>query len=247
MQYRIIRVFSTKVSIAASDGTFFDVPIEELNFEPKVGDEVQCFKNGEKVIVHRESNDNLQPTISHKIIRVLNGVVSIASSDGSLFNVPIEEVDFEPKVGDEVQCFKKGKNFIVLKDVPRQSFSVHNESRLQTQKESQNFVPTKNVFGEEKKSNGVFFVSLIILGIVAIVVIGVFFYTKNNPTDLAREYCEAVSCYVENHSSGCRHKANHIRNMYIKMSSKDSDVFRRHVTNHCGGGSIYEMFLINGF
>jgi hypothetical protein len=247
MQYRIIRVFSTKVSIAASDGTFFDVPIEELNFEPKVGDEVQCFKNGEKVIVHRESNDNLQPTISHKIIRVLNGIVSIASSDGSLFNVPIEEVDFEPKVGDEVQCFKKGKNFIVLKGVPRQSFSVHNESRLQTQKESQNFVPTKNVFGEEKKSNGVFFVSLIILGIVAIVVVGVYFYTKNNPTDLAREYCESVSCYVENHSSACRHEANYIRNMYIKMSSKDSEIFRRYIANHCDAGGNYEMLLKTGF
>lgn len=183
----------------------------------------------------------------YKIIRVVNGVVSVASSDGSFFNVPIEELDFEPKVGDVVQCFKKGKDFIVLKDVPRQSFSVHNESRLQTQKESQNFVPTKNVFGEEKKSNGFFFVSLIILGIVAIVVVGIYFYTKNNPTDLAREYCESVSCYVENHSSACRHEANYIRNMYIKMSSKDSEMFRRYIANHCDAGGNYEMLLKTGF
>ena len=54
--------------------------------------------------------------MSYKIIRVLNGVVSIASSDGTFFNVPIEELDFEPKVGDEVQCFRNGEKVIVFKN-----------------------------------------------------------------------------------------------------------------------------------
>ena len=54
--------------------------------------------------------------MSYKIIRVLNGVVSVASSDRSFFNVPIEELDFEPKVGDEVQCFRNGENVIVFKN-----------------------------------------------------------------------------------------------------------------------------------
>ena len=54
MSYKIIRVRNGIVSIASNDGTFFDVSIEELDFEPKVGDEVQCFRNGEKVIVFKD-------------------------------------------------------------------------------------------------------------------------------------------------------------------------------------------------
>ena len=55
MEYKIIRILNGMVSIASNDGTFFNIPIAELNFEPKVGDEVQCFKNGEKVIVLKKS------------------------------------------------------------------------------------------------------------------------------------------------------------------------------------------------
>ena len=53
--------------------------------------------------------------MSHKIIRILNGMVSIASSDGTFFNIPIAELNFEAKVGDDVQCFKNGEKIIVLK------------------------------------------------------------------------------------------------------------------------------------
>ena len=56
MAYKIIRVRNGFVSIASNDGTFFNVSIEELDFEPKVGDEVQCFRNGEKVIVFKNEN-----------------------------------------------------------------------------------------------------------------------------------------------------------------------------------------------
>ena len=128
MQYKIVRALNGIVSIASNEGKFFNVPIEELDFDPKAGDEVQCFKNGEKVIVvpknprqttksvHRESIDNPRPIQSYKIIRVLNGIVSIASGEGDFFNVPIEELDFDPKVGDEVRCFKNGEDVIVFKN-----------------------------------------------------------------------------------------------------------------------------------
>lgn len=54
MQFKIIRILNGTASIASNDGTFFSIPIAELNFEPKVGDEVQCFTNGEKVIVFKK-------------------------------------------------------------------------------------------------------------------------------------------------------------------------------------------------
>lgn len=56
MPYKIIRIRNGFVSIASNDGTFFNVSKEELDFEPKVGDEVQCFRNGEKVIVFKNEN-----------------------------------------------------------------------------------------------------------------------------------------------------------------------------------------------
>ncbi len=53
--------------------------------------------------------------MQYKIVRVLNGVVSIASREGAFFNVSIEELDFDPKIGDEVQCFRNGEKVIVFK------------------------------------------------------------------------------------------------------------------------------------
>ena len=51
MIFKIVRVFNDKVSIVSTDRIFFNVPIEEIDFDPKVGDVVQCFRNGEKIIV----------------------------------------------------------------------------------------------------------------------------------------------------------------------------------------------------
>ena len=54
--------------------------------------------------------------MSHKVIRILNGIASISSDDGTFFDVPVSELDFEPKVGDDVQCFRNGENVIVVKE-----------------------------------------------------------------------------------------------------------------------------------
>ena len=103
--------------------------MNELDFEPKTGDEVLCFKNGEQILVvaknfvpaktgtNDQSQDN--PKDAFKIIRVLNGVASVASSSGDVLNVPVDELDFEPKVGDVVQCFKNGEKVIVFKIEPQ--------------------------------------------------------------------------------------------------------------------------------
>lgn len=53
--------------------------------------------------------------MQHKIIRILNGKVSIASNDGTFFNVHESELDFAPQTGDVVQCFKNGAQVIVVR------------------------------------------------------------------------------------------------------------------------------------
>ncbi len=125
--YKIIRVVNGVASVASNSGDIFNISVNELDFEPKTGDDVLCFKNGEQILVvvknfvpaktgtNDQSQDN--PKDAFKIIRVLNGVASVASSSGDVLNVPVDELDFEPKVGDDVQCFRNGEDVIVLKDV----------------------------------------------------------------------------------------------------------------------------------
>lgn len=48
---KIIRVLEDRVSIGANDGSFFDINIKELDFQPVVGDVVYVFKNGDAKIV----------------------------------------------------------------------------------------------------------------------------------------------------------------------------------------------------
>jgi uncharacterized protein (TIGR02145 family) len=116
--------------------------------------------------------------MSYKIIRVLNGVVSIASSDGTFFNVPIEELDFNPKAGDEVQCFRNGEKVIVFKN----SLKPHSKNTV-SKNESQGIVqntPIGNPLADElveKKSRLPWIVGIILL------LVGVLFaciYLKNS-------------------------------------------------------------------
>ncbi|MCQ2102794.1 MAG: DUF805 domain-containing protein [Fibrobacter sp.] len=48
---KIIRVLEDRVSVGCSDGSFFDVSIKELDFQPVVGDVVYVFSNGDAKIV----------------------------------------------------------------------------------------------------------------------------------------------------------------------------------------------------
>ena len=116
--------------------------------------------------------------MSYKIIRVLNGIVSIASSDGTFFNVSIEELNFNPKAGDEVQCFRNGENVIVFKNslIPHSTNTV---SEIETQGIDRN-TPVENPFADnvvEKKSSVPWFIGIILL------LLGVLFaciYLKNS-------------------------------------------------------------------
>ena len=124
--------------------------------------------------------------MSYKIIRVLNGIVSIASSDGTFFNVPIEELDFEPKVGDEVQCFRKGENVIVFKN----NLNPHSKNTV-SKNESQGIVqntPIDNPFAEdvvEKKSKMPWIIGIILL--LLVLLLGCFYLnysrTMTDPRD----------------------------------------------------------------
>jgi hypothetical protein len=53
--------------------------------------------------------------MNYKIIRVLNEKVTVASDDGTFFNISVSELDFTPKVGDKVNVYANGSSTIVSK------------------------------------------------------------------------------------------------------------------------------------
>ena len=172
--YKIIRVINGVASVVSNCGDIFNISVKELDFDPKTGDEVLCFKNGEQVLVVSKDfastkmgkNDQTQdnPKDVFKIIRVLKGVASVASSSGDVLNVPVDELDFEPKAGDDVQCFRNGEKVIVLKNssVPRSEKTASKiESNVIEQK-----TPIENPFADdavEKKSSEPWAIGIIIL------------------------------------------------------------------------------------
>ena len=65
----------TVVSVVSGDGTFFDVPVTELDFEPKVGDEVQSFRNGNEVIIAKQFAGQQSPVIKGSMTDPRDGKV----------------------------------------------------------------------------------------------------------------------------------------------------------------------------
>lgn len=53
--------------------------------------------------------------MNYKIIGVSNEKVSVASDDGTFFEVHISELDFTPKIGDKVNVYANGSSKIVSK------------------------------------------------------------------------------------------------------------------------------------
>ncbi len=123
--------------------------------------------------------------MSHKIIRILNGTVSIASSDGTFFNIPVSELNFEPKVGDEVQCFRNDEKVIVFKkgtSVSTQSPKVEIQPTQPTetsapivskveQKPIRN-VPVENPFAEDEKEEHS--TALRVIGVIILLLLVIF-------------------------------------------------------------------------
>ncbi len=110
--------------------------------------------------------------MSRKIIRILNGMVSIASNDGTFFNIPISELNFEPKIGDEVQCFKNGEKIIVFK-----KSSSDQSASLPPLRNNQN-VPEQNNFDDKpkKKKSNTFFVLLTVVVLLVAGGVGAYLY-----------------------------------------------------------------------
>ena len=74
--------------------------------------------------------------MSYKIIRVLNGVVSIASSDGTFFNVPIENFTSSDLSSPQEQSFdeldllfSKNKNILSEDDKETIRFVIEKAKR----------------------------------------------------------------------------------------------------------------------
>lgn len=65
---KIIRIKENLVSIGNEDGTFFDVERNELDFDPVVGDSVEVYSSGNRVMVS-------------KVNKVSTSVVGSASSE----------------------------------------------------------------------------------------------------------------------------------------------------------------------
>lgn len=53
--------------------------------------------------------------MNYKIIGVSNEKVTVASDDGTFFNISVSELDFTPKVGDKVNVYANGSSTIVSK------------------------------------------------------------------------------------------------------------------------------------
>lgn len=54
-----------------------------------------------------------------KIIKISDGVVSIGTDDGKIKEARIEDLNFEPSVGDAVDVFENEENIIVSKKVEK--------------------------------------------------------------------------------------------------------------------------------
>ena len=81
--------------------------------------------------------------MSYKIIRVLNDKVSVASDDGSFFDIGVSELDFFPKIGDKVNVFVNGN----IRIVSRIGF-------LNSSVDSAGGECKKNIFDDENSRGG---------------------------------------------------------------------------------------------
>lgn len=183
--------------------------------------------------------------MKYRIVRVLNGVVSVGSSDGTFFNVPASDLDFKPQNGMAVQCFKNGDDVIVfMESAPPPSLAPRINQPVLPKNENvscvavkqvpprQNTVPdVEGVFDEEKKLHALL-ISLIILVVAIAVFVGIYFSSKKNPTDLAKDFGEAATCYIESNSPTCRGQIMKIIHEIDKMSEDDRRLFIKYIKDH---------------
>lgn len=168
-----------------------------------------------------------EKNITYKVIRVINDIVSIASSDGNFFNVPVTELDFTPKTGDYVQCFRNGEKIIVLRELNSLETSC---DILQKQRRGVD-VPVQNILGDEKKS--IFPIISIVCLILALVGgIAIYRLSKDNPMDLAREYGESAECYVKTQSASCKNEARAVLRKADDLSQRDKELFFKYIYDH---------------
>ena len=165
--------------------------------------------------------------MKYKIIRIMDEKVSIASSDGKFFDIPVVELDFTPKTGDEVQCYKNGEKIIVLREPG--SFRTSRDI-LQNQTSRVDF-PVQNILGDEKKSTFPI-ISIVCLLLVIVGGIAIYRLSKDNPMDLAREYGEYAECYVKTQSVPCKNKARSVLRKADDLSHADKELFFKYIYDH---------------
>lgn len=165
--------------------------------------------------------------MTYKVIRVINGIVSIASSDGKFFNVPVTDLDFTPKTGDEVPCFRNEEKIIIL----RESDSLGTSCDILQKQMRVVDVPVQNILGDEKKS--IFPIISIVCLILALVGgIAIYRLSKDNPMDLAREYGESAECYVKTQSASCKNEARAVLRKADDLSQRDKELFFKYIYDH---------------
>ena len=69
---KIIKINEEVISIGTDDGRIKEVRLADLNFEPKVGDEVELFESENSIIVTKKAVKKEEPTTSGININVSN-------------------------------------------------------------------------------------------------------------------------------------------------------------------------------
>ncbi len=91
----IIKVSDDKASIGMEDGSFFDVSRKELDFTPKIGDDVSVFSSGDLVIVTKVNvveEKKADVAAVKPIQNSLNtNINNTFNPNGNVFNFGIEE------------------------------------------------------------------------------------------------------------------------------------------------------------
>lgn len=179
--------------------------------------------------------------MSYKIIRVLNGVVSIASSDGTFFNVPIEELDFDPKVGDDVQCFRNGEKVIVFKkgaptckqkqtpnpmpmNEPPSNLQAGVETSKISKTEPQRIeckTPTENLFVEEAENQNSR-TRWVIAGVILVVVAAIVFLIHGSAASSAESSMNSSVCNATAQTSENLHSSIVDARTVVKGTMTDS-------------------------
>ena len=118
---RIIDIEDETVFIGKKDSSIQRVLITSCKFKPEIGDEVEIFSDGTKIIVAKKNlpqasdKHKIKSTPEGRVLSINGDQVIVGKKDGSFQEVPIWAFQFDFDIGDEVDVFSEDNKLIVLK------------------------------------------------------------------------------------------------------------------------------------